>query len=230
MDTVSNDLSPDGVRKAYGMWSHVYDHLCGPIFRPAHRAAAAAANRLGGDILEVGVGTGLVLPLYRNDSRVTGIDLSRAMIAQAAARVNRLGLGHVARLEVDDIETLGHPAESYDAVVLPFVLTLVRSPEAVLDNCLRLVRPQGEIIVVSHFQSRTRSLAAFERRIAPMVAGIGLRPDFPVARVAAWCNGRQAAIAVDEPVGPFGVYRRLRIVKVGVGEVDQDCRKEVTLP
>ncbi len=176
------------------------------------------------------MGTGLVLPLYRSDARVTGVDLSRAMIAQAAGRVSRLGLGHVARLEVGDIETLGHAAESYDAVVLPFVLTLVRSPEAVLDNCLRLIRPGGEIIVVSHFQSRTRGLAAFERRIAPMVAGIGLRPDFPVARVAAWSSGRPAAIVADESVGPLGVYRLLRIAKAGHAPARRDCRENVTSP
>jgi phosphatidylethanolamine/phosphatidyl-N-methylethanolamine N-methyltransferase len=213
MDTVTRDLPADMVAKAYGVWSPLYDALCGPVFRPAHVAAAQAANRLGGDILEAGVGTGLVLPRYRRDASVTGIDLSRQMLAQAEKRVNRLALGHVKRLQLADIETLPAPDGCYDAIVLPFVLTLVSSPEAVLDNCLRMLRPRGEIIVVSHFRSRTPWLSALERRAAAPVARVGLRPDFPVARIADWCTASGARIVADEPIGFLGVFRRLRIAR-----------------
>lgn len=213
MTVLTRDLSGDQVRKAYSRWAGVYDQLCGPIFRPAHLAAAGAANDIGTEILEIGVGTGLILPLYGRSTRVTGVDLSSQMLERARQRVTGQGLAHVVRLEQGDIHTLAHPTGSYDAIVMPFVLTLVQSPETALDNCLRMVRGGGEIIIVSHFQSRTGWIAAIERRLAPLIAGFGLRPDFPVARIERWCEASGAQMVADDPVGLFGVYRRIRIRK-----------------
>ncbi len=78
------------------------------------------------------------------------------------------------------------PGCSYDAIVMPFVLTLLAAPSRPLDNCRRMLRPGGEIIIVSHFQSMNSTLAGIERWLAPRVAGLGLRPDFPLARITAW--------------------------------------------
>ena len=213
MRAVSRDLPTDAVRKAYGHWAGVYDVLCGPIFRPAHRAAAEAANLIGGDILEVGVGTGLILPLYRPDARVRGIDVSRGMLVRSAERVRRLQLGHVVSLDLADIQVAeGQPA-TQDVIVLPFVLTLLQSPERALDNCLRLLRPGGSIVVVSHFRSRTPWIARLERRLAPIVAAIGLRPDFALERIEVWAASAGAAIVERRGVGAFGVYTLVRLTR-----------------
>lgn len=211
MSVATRDLPTDAVRKAYGHWASVYDVLCGPIFRPAHRAAAEAANLTGGDILEVGVGTGLILPLYRTDARVRGIDVSRDMLARSADRVSTLGLRHVVGLELADIQRADGEPAAYDVIVLPFVLTLLQTPERALDNCLRLLRPDGSIIIVSHFQSRTPWIASLERRLAPLVAAIGLRPDFPLARIETWATNSGALLAETRGVGMLGVYTLLRL-------------------
>ncbi len=216
MTVVARDLPTGVVQKAYGRWAGIYDSLCKRLFRPAHEAAADAVNHIGGNVLEVGVGTGLLLPLYGRHVCVTGIDLSEAMLAKACERVERLGLRHVVTLEVADVHTLQHPEAVYDAVVLPFVLTLVASPEKALDNCLRMLKPGGEIIIVSHFRSPNRWVAAFETAAAPLVADVGLRPDFPVSRIRNWCAG-QTGCSFREPkkLGRLGVYTLVRVSKAG---------------
>ena len=51
----------DRVALAYDRWAPVYDLVFGPVFRRGRRAAIEAADRIGGRILEAGVGTGLSL-------------------------------------------------------------------------------------------------------------------------------------------------------------------------
>jgi phosphatidylethanolamine/phosphatidyl-N-methylethanolamine N-methyltransferase len=218
----SADLDHAVVARAYGHWASVYDVLCAPIFRPAHRAIAAAANRIGGDVLEVGVGTGLLLSLYDRRLWVTGLDISEEMLGHARRRLRHADMSHVAGLEAGDIHNLRHPDNSYDVIVMPFVLTLLSSPEVALSNCLRMLKPGGEIIVVSHFRSETPVVARLEQWFAPRIAALGLRPDFPLSRIRHWAAAHPDMDAPHEtPVGPLGVYRlvRLRRKPLSTGDV-----------
>jgi phosphatidylethanolamine/phosphatidyl-N-methylethanolamine N-methyltransferase len=221
-NSTSPDLRGAVVEKAYDRWARFYDVLCAPIFRPAHRAVAAAANEVGGHVLEVGVGTGLLLPLYDRKLWVTGLDVSEEMLSRARRRLRSASLPHVAGLEMGDIHVVRHPDRSYDAIVMPFVLTLLASPEDALSNCRRMLRPGGEIIVVSHFRSETPILAGIERRLARRMGALGLRPDFPISRIEQWAAGySEMETPHVTPVGPFGVYRlvRLRRKQLSTGAV-----------
>src|SRR5262249_4336703 len=71
------------VEKAYARWAPVYDAVGGPIFEVGRRTAAHAARRVGGRILEVGVGTGLSFADYDGANEVIGIDLCEPMVAKA---------------------------------------------------------------------------------------------------------------------------------------------------
>ena len=86
-DAVAKELPAelDGVRlrKAYARWAPVYDLVFGAVFERGRRAAIAAAERVGGRILEVGVGTGISLPGYSSQNRIIGIDLSEEMLRKA---------------------------------------------------------------------------------------------------------------------------------------------------
>jgi phosphatidylethanolamine/phosphatidyl-N-methylethanolamine N-methyltransferase len=74
------------MEKAYARWAPIYDVLCGPIFLNGRRAAASAAREVGGRILEIGVGTGLSFDDYDATTEITGIDISKPMIARACVR------------------------------------------------------------------------------------------------------------------------------------------------
>ncbi len=63
------------IKNAYAGWAPIYDALCGPVFLNGRRAAAQAAHQVGGQILEIGVGTGLSFDDYDNSVELTGIDI-----------------------------------------------------------------------------------------------------------------------------------------------------------
>src|SRR3569623_1630481 len=58
------DLTRGSVEQAYDRWAPVYDLVFGGVFAKGRQAAIAATNKIGGRVLEVGVGTGISLPLY----------------------------------------------------------------------------------------------------------------------------------------------------------------------
>src|SRR5215510_15042731 len=93
------------VEKIYSFWAPVYDLVFGAVFEQGRRSVVAAVERVGGRILEVGVGTGISLPYYSRASRVFGIDLSQEMLSKARERVSALNLAHVEGLAVMDAAT-----------------------------------------------------------------------------------------------------------------------------
>src|SRR5262244_3216480 len=111
------DLDNLTVTKAYARWAPVYDLVFGPVFERGREAAVAAAERIGGRILEVGVGTGISLPEYARTNRIVGVDLSEPMLRKAQERVIELNLTHVEALAVMDAEHLAFPDGAFDVVV-----------------------------------------------------------------------------------------------------------------
>jgi phosphatidylethanolamine/phosphatidyl-N-methylethanolamine N-methyltransferase len=201
------DPDRNTMEKAYARWAPVYDAICGPIFLQGRRAAAAAARRVGGRILEIGVGTGLSFSDYDATTEVVGIDISEPMIARARERVATGRFPHVRALMVMDGHALAFPDASFDCVVGQFVITLVENPEQVLSECARVVQPGGRIILVNHLYSERGAAALLERWLARHARPLGLRPEFPFARLAAWAQKHGGAELIERrPLRPFGVY------------------------
>jgi ubiquinone/menaquinone biosynthesis C-methylase UbiE len=189
----------------------VYDALCGPVFLNGRRAAAQAARATGGRILEIGVGTGLSFDDYDDTTEITGIDLSEPMIARARMRAASGRYPFVKGLAVMDAHHLRYEDASFDCVVGQFVITLVADPERVLSECARVVRPGGEIILVNHLYSERGLAAAVERLLAQKARTLGLRPEFPFARLAAWAQNHGSTELIERrKVKPFGVYTLVR--------------------
>src|ERR1700735_789023 len=123
------ELDHTTVRKAYDRWAPVYDVVFGAVFDQGRRLAVAAAERVGGRILEVGVGTGITLPHYSASNEITGIDLSAPMLRRAQKRVDEFGLHNVVRLDVMDAEHLAFPDASFDVVAAHHVVSTCPHPE-----------------------------------------------------------------------------------------------------
>ena len=182
------DLDQGTIEKAYARWAPVYDIVFGAVFDRGRQAAIAAAERIGGRILEVGVGTGISLPHYRRDTRITGVDISVPMLKKAQERVAAHRLDNVEALAVMDAARLGLPDASFDVVVAQYVITAVPHPEATLDEFARVLRPGGEIVLINHIGAETGLRRAFEQGFAPLARQLGWRPEFPWGRLTRWLD------------------------------------------
>ena len=205
------------VEAAYARWAPIYDLTFALVMRPGRVAAAAAASRPGGRVLDVGVGTGLELPMFDPATRLTGVDLSRPMLLRAHERVKTQALSNVEGLIVMDAMHLAFHDATFDAVVAPYVLTVVPDPQASLEEWARVVKPGGEIVLVNHVGAEQGPLAAIEAWLGRRSAKLGWHPQFPFAVIADWIAGRPDMTLVERrPLAPFGLFTLTRIVKAAV--------------
>jgi phosphatidylethanolamine/phosphatidyl-N-methylethanolamine N-methyltransferase len=215
---LSAELDLVTLRKAYARWAPVYDLVFGALFDRGRRAAIAAAEQVGGRILEVGVGTGISLPGYSSQNRIIGIDLSEAMLRKAQRRVADLSLTNVEKLEVMDAEHLLFTDASFDVVVANHVISTVPNPEAALDECARMLRPGGEIILLSRIGADAGVRHLIELVLQPIVRRLGWRTEFPWDRFARWTERRTDVRLIERrPMPPFGHFSLLRFVKSANG-------------
>jgi phosphatidylethanolamine/phosphatidyl-N-methylethanolamine N-methyltransferase len=212
------DLDLVTLQKAYARWAPVYDLVFGALFNRGRRAAIAAADQVGGRILEVGVGTGISLPDYSSQNRIIGIDLSEAMLRKAQRRVAELSLTNVEKLEVMDAEHLSFPDASFDVVVATHVISTVPNPEAALDECARMLRPGGEMILLSRIGADAGLRHLVEAMLQPIVRRLGWWTEFPWDRFACWTERRTEMRLIERrPMPPFGHFSLLRFVKCANG-------------
>lgn len=203
-------LDADAVRAAYRRWAGVYDAVFGGVSAWGRRRAAAEVNRLPGrDVLEVGVGTGLALPHYHPQKRITGIDLSAEMLARARSRVAGGRLPGVAALLEMDAEATSFADDSFDIAVAMFVASVVPNPRKLMAELRRVVRPGGHILLVNHFAAETGPRWWLERTMAPASRALGWHPDF--AFDALFLPEERAAASFS-PVPPFGLFTLAKLV------------------
>ncbi len=177
--------------------------------------SARAAGR-GGEILVIGVGTGLELPLLPADVRVTGIDISRPMLRAAEARVERKRLAQVKALHVMDAGALDFPDRSFDVALAPYVMSVVPQPERALTEAWRVLRPGGSLVVMNHFAASGGLRKAIEQRMETAASWLGWHPNFPYAVIGDWIRARPDARIVERrKLPPMRLFTLLRIEKAG---------------
>src|SRR3974390_2808043 len=157
----------ESVEQAYDRWAPIYDLVFGGVFSKGRDAAIQATNKIGGRGLEVGVGTGISLPLYSQNLRIFGTDISEAMLKKAKQRVAEGRLKNIEGLAVMDAEKLEFPDNSFDMVMAQYVVTAVPNPEVALDEFARVVRPGGEVIILTRVSADNGIRRVLEQRLQP---------------------------------------------------------------
>ena len=198
------------VHKAYRRWAPVYDLTFGRIVDQGLREATKRANELSGRLLEVGVGTGLALPLYGPQLGVTGIDLSPDMLLRARKRVAEGHLRNVEALLEMDATAMTFAGDSFDVAVATYVMTVVPDPAAVMHEMARVLKPGGRLLVASHFSVDKGVRGLIEKGIGPHASKIGWRPEFPVATLMV---SKRLTLASKREIKPFGLFSLLEFVK-----------------
>ena len=195
------------IEKVYRRYAKSYDFYFGALFQPGRKAVVERMHcRPGERILEVGVGTGLSLPLYPPGAQVTGIDISGEMLARARARTARDALKQVTALLRMDAERMHFRDNSFDKVVAMYVVSVVPSPARLVAEMRRVCRPGGELYIVNHFQHANPLVSGAERLLAPLSRLLGFHSDFPLQNFL-----RETGLEVSEriPVNVLGYWTLL---------------------
>ena len=200
----------DAVRNSYARWAPVYDATFGKITHAGRRAAVAHINARGGDVLEVGVGTGLSLETYDRALCVTGMDYSEDMLRKARTRVAKLGLANVAALRQMDARELDFPDASFDIVAAMHVLSVVPEPGRVMAEIARVLRPGGQVVITNHFRHERGVWAGLARAAAPLENLLGWHSDFEIRTVL---QDRRLHVAIRRDLPPLGMMTFLVLEK-----------------
>lgn len=167
----------DFVERVYEKLAGIYDFTFGPTLHPGRLEAIRRMDiRTGTRVLEVGVGTGINLPLYPSTCTVTGIDLSGPMLEKAQDRMARKGLGNCSVLEMD-AAAMSFPDETFDIVYAPYLISVVPDPVQVAREMRRVCRRGGRIVILNHFKSTNPVLSRIETAISPLTVHIGFKSD-----------------------------------------------------
>lgn len=143
------------VRRRYNRNARSYDRKQAMMERFAGRWRRELWTRVrDGGVLEVGVGTGVNLPLYPGGCSVTGIDIAENMLDLARARAARLGIA--ADLRQMDVQHLDFPDARFDSAVATFVFCSVPDPVAGLRDVRRVLKPGGTFFLLEHVRSENR--------------------------------------------------------------------------
>jgi phosphatidylethanolamine/phosphatidyl-N-methylethanolamine N-methyltransferase len=204
---MERQLDENAVVAAYARWAPIYDPIFGVITGRAIRATMRTLNALpAGKVLEVGVGTGIALPHYKRQHRITGIDLSPDMLRIAEKRVEKQRLSNVEAIREMDAANLAFADGAFDVAVAMFVMSVVPDPKRVLDEMVRVVRPGGTIVTVNHFKAETGFRAIVERRLARYGSKLGWHPEFAIEAVL----GHPALTLTEQRnLPPIGLYTLL---------------------
>lgn len=203
-------MDETSVKSAYRRWAPIYDQTFGRIAAEGRRHAVEIINTRQGRVLEVGVGTGLSLPMFGRHLEIVGIDLSPEMLDKAREKVAAEGLDNVTGLHEMDAGHLTFPTNSFDTVVAMYVLTVVPDPEKVMRELCRVCKPGGEVMLVNHFSQEEGVRGWVERRMAPFADKLGWRPVFDTGRVMG-CE--ELKITEQRALRPLGLFTMMRFAK-----------------
>lgn len=172
-------LDLQSVKRAYDRYAPNYDLLFGWVLQHGRRELVRSMHtRPGETLLEIGVGTGLLLPMYPGGVAVTGVDLSAEMLQVASRKVLDRNLANVT-LHVMDAENMTFETGSFDHVVISYVYSVTPDPARLISEARRVCRVGGDIYVVNHFTD-VGIWGWLERGLRPFAATLGFRPEFSI--------------------------------------------------
>jgi phosphatidylethanolamine/phosphatidyl-N-methylethanolamine N-methyltransferase len=187
----------------YKLWAPIYDKVMGPFAGKARRQAIELLNlRVGESVLLLGVGTGLDLPHIQAGMKVTGIDLSPAMLRKAQDKAN--GRNDVSLLEMN-AQALDFPDDSFDVVVLNLILSVVPDGAVAFREAWRVLRPRGRAVIFDKFASEDGRISALRRGIGKIISLFGTDPNRSLSEIMG--SPSDLTIERTEPSLLRGQYR-----------------------
>ena len=207
-------MNLESLERVYTNYSTVYDQTFGKAFNQSREFAVRGLPIQADDkVLEVGVGTGMALPLYPRHCNITGIDLSEGMLKVAQERIDQHGLNHVTLLRMD-AGAMEFEENAFDLVMAAYVVTAVPDYRKVVSEMIRVCRPGGRIVMLNHFSNGNKLIAAVEKLISPMCQRIGFRTDLSLNHVL---EGTSLQVAKKEKMNPLRFWYLVECVNAKNG-------------
>jgi len=187
----------------YNQFSFLYP--CADLFLKGQKQALfSEINRLPyGQLLEIGVGNGKHLPLYKTH-QVTGIDTSQAML-QTALRYKKESM----QLLHMNGENLQFGNNSFHYVVLSHVMAVVDNPNLVLEEAYRVLKPGGQIFILNHF-TPNNGLRYFDKAFHKVGRLLHFQSEFYISSMQALQKFR---LLKEKNLGRFSYFKLLIYAK-----------------
>jgi len=214
MNQQEQTMNLENLERVYTNYSSVYDQTFGKAFNQSRKSAVKGLHVSPNDhVLEVGVGTGIALPLYPTHCRIMGIDLSEGMLKKAGECITKHGLDHVT-LQRMDAGQMTFQDNSFDLVMAAYVVTAVPDYRQVVSEMIRVCRPGGRIVMLNHFSNGNKFIAAVEKLISPICQRIGFRTDLSLDHVL---DGTPLEVTKKEKKDPFQYWYLVECVNAKNG-------------
>jgi ubiquinone/menaquinone biosynthesis C-methylase UbiE len=159
-------------RRYWDKHSKTYDRRMGYLDRRLFGDTRAwVCSKARGDVLEVAIGTGLNLPHYPADVRLTGVEFSPAMLELARRRAAELGRD--VELREGDAHRLDLPDASFDTVVSTFSLCAIPDEQRAITEMVRVLRPGGTLLLADHVAGSAWPVRAAQRLVEVVSVPLG---------------------------------------------------------
>ncbi|MGV3774156.1 MAG: class I SAM-dependent methyltransferase [Verrucomicrobiales bacterium] len=202
-------MSVEYMEWVYNRYSKVYDLLFGKVFQSGRILGPELLDLSPGHkLLEVGVGTGLSLPLLPRSIDYVGIDLSQKMLDHAHRRAAELGLRQ-AKLMKMDATNLDFPDHSFDRVFAAYFISTVPDPVRVVHEMKRVCRKGGYLVFLNHFQSEHPVMGFIDKFYSPLCYRLGFRTDLNLRKLM---KDTGLEIEICEPIGMLGHWKAVRCI------------------
>lgn len=189
--------------RVYSDLARFYDSVFGRAFvNHEHEVIESLNLRPEHRVLEVGVGTGISLDAYPAYVKVVGIDPSADMLAQAVAKIRENGWSHV-EVRQGDALNLDFPDASFDWVTTFHVMTVVPDPVRMMKEMVRVCKPGGRIVAVTHLASDNPLLFLCDSLVNPVTKLLGWTTRLRARDVLA---GQNITVERQERLSAFSIH------------------------
>jgi len=183
------------------------------LFKDGREWVCRQAN---GDVLEIAVGTGRNLPYYPKEIRLTGIELSPAMLDIALQRARSLDVE--ADLQLGDAHQLAFSDDSFDTVVCTLSLCSIPDDARAVSEIRRVLRPGGFLLLLEHTRSRVALVRLFQWLFERVT--VPLEGDHQLREPLVHLREQKFEIETVERYG-WGIVERVVACKPSVGAQEE---------